>query len=613
MNERNTENLVRDMLRNKGYYDDQSIKIEEQKSDTHRINKLLKNASKSAIGKGYPDFIISFTNKPDEIIVIECKADISKHESKEGNKYKDYAVDGVLQYADYLKKEYTVTAIAISGQNEKEKKISNFIWLKDHINYISIPDERFLNPKEIAKIISEKSEPITEKDLIEKAIEYNSLLHQYAIPEAERCTLISTILVALQDTPFRNSYKDYEHTDNKNLLEHMIKSCSNILEKNDDLDKEKINTIINQYKQCQNNKLFISKIIKNKKSKEQENNTILRDLITKIKDEIFPYINTNQFDMLGKFYTGFIRYAGGDKKTGLVLTPSHITDLFCDIANLTEDAIVFDPCCGTGGFLVSSMNYMLDKAGYNSTKHKQIKSNQLLGIEQRADMFTHACSNMMMRGDGKSNIYHGDCFDEELKNKIKNKKPTVSLLNPPYQDGNACEQLEFIENALECIEKSGICVAICQMSTVVGSDTKINPIKERLLNNHTLKATFSMPNDLFHPVGVITCILVFEAHNPHPKNKETFFGYFKNDGFEKRKNKGRLDVNNMWQSIKSKWLETYTNNKSKAGLSITKNINFEDEWCAEAYMETDYSTLSDDDFIKNIKEYVAFQFLNEDK
>jgi type I restriction enzyme M protein len=608
MNERITENIVRDLLRDKGYYNNENIVIEEQKSVIPKIDKLLKNASKSGNGCGYPEFIISFKDNPDDLIVIECKANISYHESKERNNYKDYAVDGVLLYADYLKKEFNVTAIAVSGQNEREVKISTFLWLKQNLTYKDIQDKIFLKSEEIENIVKQQSKPFAEDELIKKAIEYNSFLHNYSIPEVERCTLISAILIALQNKPFLNSYKD--HNSNKDLINALLTACESVLIDNK-LDPEKTKVIISEYSKFKNNNDFNSDKIYNSKTKKDEKNTLLRDFIISINQEIFPHINESEFDVLGKFYTQFIRYAGSDKKTGLVLTPSHITDLFCDIAELSVDDIVFDPCCGTAGFLVSAMNSMLKNAGNDTEKQKQIKANQLIGIEKRSDMFSHACSNMMMRGDGKSHILYGSCFDEKNKNIIKAQKPTKGFLNPPYQDGNADEQLEFIENTLECLAKDGICVAICQMSTVVSDKKPVVEVKKRLLAKHTLLGVFSMPNDLFHPVGVNTCILVFKAHNPHSSNKKTFFGYFKEDGFVKQKNNGRVDKNNKWNKIKEDWLNTYHYKESIAGLSVMQIVKAEDEWCAESYMETDYSNLTEEGFEKTIKEYLAFKIKYE--
>ena len=104
-NERKTETITREHFSK--FLD--SIDIEEQRSDNPKIDKLLKTASKKGGGKGYPEFIISYKTNPDLLIVIECKADITKHESKDHNKYSEFAVDGVLLYASYLSKAFDVS------------------------------------------------------------------------------------------------------------------------------------------------------------------------------------------------------------------------------------------------------------------------------------------------------------------------------------------------------------------------------------------------------------------------------------------------------------------------------------------------------------------------
>ncbi|MCB9991525.1 MAG: hypothetical protein H6867_09120 [Rhodospirillales bacterium] len=129
-NERKTENLVRKLLADNGYKNNDNVIIEEQQSDSPKIDKLLQLASKSGKGRGYPEFVITFKDNPDNIIVIECKADTAKHQSEDLRKYKSFAVDGALLYASYLKDSYNVMAIAVSGETEKEMKISHFLWLK---------------------------------------------------------------------------------------------------------------------------------------------------------------------------------------------------------------------------------------------------------------------------------------------------------------------------------------------------------------------------------------------------------------------------------------------------------------------------------------------------
>lgn len=611
-NERNTENLVRDLLRESGYLSNENILVEEQSSKNPKIDKLLLNASKKGNGKGYPEFIITFANRPYDLIVIECKAAVEKHESDNKKKYADFAVDGALNYAAYLKDSFNVMAMAISGETKQEMKISSFLWIKGKQTYKETSDKSLLNPTSLFKVIDKKSAPIREDELIKKAIIYNEILHKLSVPEVDRCKLISAILVALQDKAFATGYSEYfsddhdiDYNPNIDLVDGLIDACKRILKKNK-ITGSKSEVILREYEGIKQVNAFVSKTHTDNKVKVP--NRVLRNLIDDLSQNVMPYVNNDVFDVLGQFYTQFIRYAGSDSKTGLVLTPPHITDLFCDLAGLTKDDIIFDPCCGTGGFLVSAMKQMIDKAGNDNKIHKRIKSNQLIGIEQRADMFAHACSNMMMRGDGKSHIHYGSCFDNNILKLIKEKKPTASFLNPPY-DGGPDEQLNFIENAMNVIVKDGVCIAICQMSVAVGSKKETMNARERLLTKHTLEAVLSVPDELFYPVAANTCILVLKAHTPHPKNKKTFFGYFKYDGFTKVKHKGRIDQFEKWEGIKKDWLSCYTNRETIVGLSTTQSVDANNEWCAEAYIETEYKNITSSIFEKHIRKLSAFQFL----
>jgi hypothetical protein len=124
-NERKTEKIVRSHFEK---YTD-VIKIEEQSSDIPKIDKLLKYASKKGEGKGRPEFIITFNENKDFLIVVECKADTTNHESTNKDKYSEYAVDGALLYASFLSKEYDVLAIAVSGETKQQLRVSHFFHL----------------------------------------------------------------------------------------------------------------------------------------------------------------------------------------------------------------------------------------------------------------------------------------------------------------------------------------------------------------------------------------------------------------------------------------------------------------------------------------------------
>ncbi|MDQ2949608.1 MAG: SAM-dependent methyltransferase, partial [Acidobacteriota bacterium] len=383
----------------------------------------------------------------------------------------------------------------------------------------------------------------------------------------------------------------------------------NVLNDND-IDGERVESMIGEYEKIRNHSIAKSPRIKKKKASDQQDNYVLRDITDRLHKTVLPLITLGDkgYDVLGRFYREFIRYAGTDKKTGLVLTPQHITEFFGDVVNLNVNDVVLDSCCGSGGFLISAMKYMLDKAGADEKKRRAIKENQLVGIERRTDMFTFACSNMMMSGDGKSHIYQGDSFAQDIIAKVHTLKPTVAFLNPPYDVGED-GQLEFIENALACLQPGGRCAAIVQMSCVTSASARAVAVRERLLESHTLSGVFSMPAELFHPVGVITCIMVFDAHKPQPKGYKTFFGYFKDDGFLKTKHMGRIDKGD-WNAIRSRWLDLFVNREKEVGLSVLAAVTAEDEWCAEAHMETDYSTITQGDFEEVVKNYAMFRLIS---
>lgn len=391
----------------------------------------------------------------------------------------------------------------------------------------------------------------------------------------------------------------------------IITGIAKVLEDNE-IDAERVKSMIGEFEKIKNHDIAKSDKIKKKKAAAEDDNYVLRDLIERLEKSILPLISMGEkgYDVLGRFYREFIRYAGTDQKTGLVLTPQHITEFFGDIVNLNVNDVVYDSCCGTGGFLIASMKRMIGLAGNDATKKSEIKKSQLIGIEKRTDMFTFACSNMMMSGDGKSHIYRGDSFSPDNAAMIKALKPTVAFLNPPYDVGED-GQLEFIESALSCLQPGGRCAAIVQMSCVTSSGAAAVLVRERLLKEHKLLGVFSMPDDLFHPVGVITCIIVFEAHSPHPSGYKTFFGYFKDDGFRKTKNIGRVNKAG-WDAIRAEWLSAYLNRETKTGLSVMNAVSASDEWCAEAYLETDYSQISQTDFEKVVRDYAVYRLLNSD-
>ena len=333
---------------------------------------------------------------------------------------------------------------------------------------------------------------------------------------------------------------------------------------------------------------------------------VLYELIRELNEKVWPFVKIYQeYDVVGQFYGEFLKYTGGDRKgLGIVLTPRHITDLFARLANLSTDSTVLDTCAGTGGFLISAMNRMVEQST-SKREITRIKSKGLVGVEDQPNMFALAASNMILRGDGKANLYQGNCFDSKVVEEVKKHKCDVALLNPPFsQKDEDLHELQFVKQALDCLIGGGTGIAIVPMSCSISP----NPIKEELMKFHTLEAVMSMPDDLFYPVGTVTCVMVWTAHKPHQhSNRKTWFGYWKDDGHIKIKHRGRVDIDNRWKEIGTSWVEAFRNREVHEGFSVLQKVGPNDEWCAEAYMETDYTSLDKLLFVEAVQKYQAYK------
>ncbi|HBR2661804.1 N-6 DNA methylase [Klebsiella pneumoniae] len=624
-NERITENLVRELLRSKNYFsEDNGIQIEEQKTRVKRIQTLLKTASKSLTGKpGYPEFIITWDLDPNFVILIECKAQTKFHESANCDNPKDFAVDGVLHYAKYLSKDFSVLAIAASGMTNDSLIISNFIVPKgsdiekDLVNESGLIVNEILTFNDYYRLSS--FDPLVERSRHEDLMRFSKELHELLwtaakISEEDKPLLVSGTLIALNNKPFAKSFEYYS---SKDMPRKWLEAVKDELD-SADIPKAKKDAIIASYAVVANQPNLGEPDAKVKKNYP---NGVMFEVISKINEKVWPFISIyHNFDVVGHFYGEFLKYTGGDKKAlGIVLTPRHITELFCDIANVTKKDTVIDICAGTGGFLISAMQAML-RTAISEEERSHIKKYQLIGIENSPKMFSLAASNMILRGDGKANLHQSSCFEDSLKRSIikpeKSKgvcRPNIGLLNPPFAQAKTdveLHELYFVKEMLDMLVEGGIGVAILPVSCVISA----NQAKHDILKYHTLKAVMSMPSELFYPVGTVTCIVVFEAHRPHLDSKsKTWFGYWRDDGFVKTSHMGRIDLHHRWEKIKERWIESYRNKEIHPGESVTAYVTAADEWIAEAYLETDYSKITKEDFEATVRNYAMFKLIHGKK
>jgi type I restriction enzyme M protein len=607
-NERITENLVRDSLRKLGFgAADSETVVEEQKSQIEEVTKLLKAASKSGGGgKGAPEFIVTSKTSPDFVIIFECKATTKQHESTKKDKPSLFAVDGVIHYAKSLSQSYNVIAVAASGQTKSALKISTFLWPKSAKSYKPLTNE---SGKSIEKIIPFDDyirhgsfDPAVARNRHEDLMSFARDLHVFMrdhakLTESEKPLLVSGTLIALRNQPFAKSFGDYAPEDLQKQWMHVIKEE---IEKAD-IPNSKKTSMTQPYSS-------IAVHPELGKATPKYPKGVLQELIKMLNEKVWPFVSVyHDFDVVGQFYGEFLKYTGGDKKAlGIVLTPRHITELFALIASLKKDSRVLDICAGTGGFLISAMQVMMKKALTNAERVK-IKQHGLIGVEQQPNMYALAASNMILRGDGKANLYQGSCFDPAIIKAIKEHNCDIGMLNPPYSQGDEdLHELVFVKHMLDCLKPGGTGIAIVPMSCAISP----HPLREEIINSHTLEAVMSVPDDLFYPVGVVTCIMVFTAGIPHLEgNKKSWFGYWKNDGFIKTKHRGRINLHGKWQGIRDQWVEMYRNREVHAGKSVMQAVTAGDEWCAEAYMETDYKALTQEDFERTVREYAVFKLL----
>jgi type I restriction enzyme M protein len=626
-NERNTEIIVRDQLRKHGYFKANSgLRVEEQKSEIDAVRKLMKAASKSGHGGiGAPEFIVSCHRNPDFLLIIECKSSVLDHISPASKKLlagreleetdeqrvkrtQKYCVDGALHYARALSRDFNVIAIAVSGQTEGSEITSTLLhaknsespkWLKtkggQDIDSV-IPWQDYIEHATFDPAIQR----LRSDELMAFSRELHEFMYDYAkLTESEKPLLVSGTLIALRNAAFSKSFD---------------------LQPPDELQAEWLSVITKEIQRAEIPQAKKDKMVQPYstiaahpelgKATKAYPRGILHELITRLNNKVWPFISVyHDFDVVGQFYGEFLRYTGGDKRgLGIVLTPRHITELFSLLANVTKNSRVLDICAGTGGFLVSAMHQMMKTTTTEREKEK-IRRAGLVGVEPQPNMFALAASNMILRGDGKANLYQGSCFDEEITKLVKAHNCNVGLINPPFsQSDDELHELRFIKQMLDCLTKGGIGVALAPMSCAISP----HPARAEILASHTLEAVMSLPNELFYPVGTIVCAMVFTAKIPHAiSNRKTWLGYWKDDGFAKTKHRGRVDSQGRWPQIRDRWVEMFRNREVHPGGSVMQTLTVEDEWLAEAFMEADYSTLTQADYEREIKKYIVFQLLNE--
>lgn len=333
--------------------------------------------------------------------------------------------------------------------------------------------------------------------------------------------------------------------------------------------------------------------------KEQEH---VKDLISIFIDwvtEISDCLNSDAWrgeDVMGIFFNEFNRYKK-KSESGQVFTPEHITDFMYKILEVNQNDRVLDATCGSGGFLVKAMANMIDEAGgVNTEKAKEIKQNQLFGIEFDREIYALACANMLIHKDGKTNLEQLDARSEEAGKWISSQNITKVLMNPPFERKYGC--MDIVENVLDNVPPHTPCAFIMPDKKLEKTGKKQ---KERILKKHRLKKVIKLPEDLFFGIGITASIFVFEAGVPQD-DKEFFACYMKSDGLATVKNKGRHDVYGKWAAIEKHWVEVIERQSGEdtcQWMDPAKHLSYQ--------MPQKPFEIFEEDFRKTAMDYLMFQ------
>jgi len=254
-------------------------------------------------------------------------------------------------------------------------------------------------------------------------------------------------------------------------------------------------------------------------------------------------------DVLGKFYEVFLKYGNGAKEIGVVLTPRHVTEFAVDVCGMTAQDVVFDPTCGTGGFLVAAFDAV--KKVSSDAQVRKFKVNHILGIEQDPEVVALAMVNMIFRGDGKNKIIEGNCFQKHIisgdhggpqysKTAPTSEQAAVTrvLMNPPFALRKSDDkEFKFVEHALKQMQEGGILFAILPYASMVRPGIYKNWRKNSLLRNNTLLSVITFHRELFYPADIYPIAIFVKKGQPHPSDFGVLWLRALNDGLLKHKRK----------------------------------------------------------------------------
>jgi hypothetical protein len=648
-NEKLTEKQFEKLLSKSGITEENDWIIEPQISKNPSFSFVSKTGKG---GVGHPEFIISKKDYTGFVIVVEAKASTDKLEKLNKNKISQaqasivgYATNGAYHYASCLAEKNNVLFIGCAG-DETDFTYKTFYMQKGEADYVEVKtislsdlnndlkntiiqlDNLHIDTQPIKKMKVKTDIEVTDDDAKNLAADIHELLRDHAgVPANQKPILISAVLLACDNPGFKLEADKFTYT-YKNALGAKVEISSKDSEDsteghvlllaaleqacNTGMEKAKLGKLESSFKFIETNSALNS-------SKDSLSGTALHYLCGMIKGSntyripkdkavnLLDQIKQNTVnDILGHFYSEFLSRGGSDgKDLGIVLTPAHITELMVDLVGFNIKSKLYDPCTGTAGFLVAGMNKAFKEVADDITITdkpavlKALKSVAFIGCEVADYMFTIAATNMILRGDGKSNLFADSCF--KVTETIKYLVPTCSVLNPPYSlKDKEQSELKFIEHSLDVVIPGGLVAAVVPKSIFLD---KNKTLRAQILKKHSLVAVITLPTDTFIEVaGTEVAIGLFKSGVPHNPKVKTWLCEF-DDGYTLIPKQGRKDVRGF-QKLKAELLERLTNKSEITHYSKLVSIEVEDECLYDCWADTEVT--ESDDFKDKLKDLIVF-------
>lgn len=596
-----------------------------------------KEKLEKAVGHAVKHFKLDIRFENNSVaVLIETKQSFTKADEKQLAEY--------VEEERALHKGIKIIAILANTNNDKIKVWRYFVD-DSHL----LKEETVLDTMEHYVKLFDTARQNDKERVMKNTYDLNELLHKKDIDEKLRSQFVGTTLLYIKDMVKKTGATRIDDA-LKDKLDDVWKMMSA-----EEIRAGIKNTLDNLLDNSENKTKKIELLQKNVLNDQKVKKLKIKDwieILDTILMDIYRYIDADSSegqDILNLFFIAFNKYTGKADKNQ-AFTPDHITEFMCRITDVDRTKVVLDGTCGSGSFLVQAMVKEIADCRRDKTEKeaeeliRQVKEKHIFGIEVEEKAYGLSTTNMLIHGDGNSNIKFGSIFDS--KKFIMEADPDIILMNPPYnakpigipaaykttwtakaKDGKEDPTkgfvfVHFISDVIKELndlkEKAGKptkqvkLAVLLPVAAAIGTSDIIEKEKIAMLENNTLEAVFTLPNEIFYPgASACACCMLFTLGKPHSEEKETFFGYCKDDGFKKKKNLGRVeqfnvDSESLWKKNEKEWLYLFRNHKAEPGKSATVVVNGESEWLCEAYMKTDYNTLKEEDFQRTLNDYLAY-------